>query len=85
MKFGLRHLPLKTFNGEDLNLERLTSILTQVSISPTFYKRLFCTKVFCAAFLYLQFGFEVFCQNNIGTKTAHKMLVKLATGSHFLL
>ncbi len=30
---------------------------SQVSISPTFYEQLFHTKVFCEAFLYLQFGF----------------------------
>ncbi len=47
----------------------------QVSISPIFYEQLFHTKVFCAAFMYLQFGFVIFWQNNFGT---HKMLVKLA-------
>ena len=33
---------------------------SQVSISPTFYRELFCTKVFCAAFQYLQFVFVTF-------------------------
>jgi len=37
----------------------------------------FCTKVFCTAFFYLQFGFVIFRQNNIGAKAALKMLVKL--------
>jgi len=31
-----------------------------VSISSTFYEQLFCMKVFCAAFLQLQFGFVIF-------------------------
>jgi len=34
----------------------------QVSISPTFYEQLFCAKVFCKAFLLLQFGFVIFCK-----------------------
>jgi len=37
----------------------------------------FCTKVFCAAFMGLQFGFVIFWQNDFGAKAAHKMLVKL--------
>jgi hypothetical protein len=51
-----------------------------VSISPTFYEQFFHTKVFCNAFLYLQFGFVILWHNNIGAKTAHKMLTKLTTG-----
>ena len=51
----------------------------QVSISPTFYEQLFCTKVFFAAFLYLQFGFVIFWQKEIGAKDVHKILVKLTT------
>ena len=47
------------------------------SISPTFYAQLFCTKVFSAAFLYLQFGFVFVWRKNIGAKAARKMLVKL--------
>jgi hypothetical protein len=42
-----------------------------------FYEQLFCTKVFYAAFLCLQFGFVIFWQKDFGTKAAHKMLVKL--------
>ncbi len=34
-------------------------------------------KVFCAAFVCLQFGFVIFWQKDFGTKAAHKMLVKL--------
>jgi len=40
----------------------------------------FCMKVFCAAFLLLQFGCAIFCQKNIGAKAACKMLIKLTTG-----
>jgi hypothetical protein len=39
---------------------------SQVSISPTFYGLLFCTKVFRSAFFYLQFGFVIFLQKIIG-------------------
>jgi hypothetical protein len=38
----------------------------QVSISPTIYMRLFCTKVLRKAFLKLHFRFELFGCNNIG-------------------
>jgi len=41
------------------------------------YGRLFCAKVFCAAFVYLQFGFEIFWQKNTGKKAALKTLMKL--------
>jgi len=37
----------------------------------------FC--VCCAAFLQLRFGFVIFWRKNIGTKAAHKMLMKLTT------
>ena len=50
-----------------------------VSISATFYKQLFCTKAFCAAFLYLQFVFVIFWQKEIGAKAACKVLVKLTS------
>ncbi len=42
--------------------------------------RLFHTKVFCAAFLKLEFSFVTFWQKNIGAKAAPKMLMKLTTG-----
>jgi len=49
---------------------RKTKLLAaQVSISQTFYKKLFCTKVFCAAFLLLQFGYVIFWQKTIGSKS----------------
>ena len=46
-----------------------------VSISPIFYEQLFCTKVFCAAFLCLQLVFVIFWWKDFGAKAAHKMLV----------
>ena len=49
---------------------------TLVSISTIFYKQLFRTKAFCAAFTCLQFGFVIFRQKDFGAKAAHKMLVK---------
>ena len=52
----------------------------QVSILLTFYDHLFHTKVFCEGFICLQFRFVIFWPKEIGTKTAHKMLVKLTTG-----
>jgi hypothetical protein len=55
----------------------------QVSISPIFYEHLFCMKVFCAAFMCLKFGFVMFWQKDLGTKVAHKMLVKLTSGASF--
>jgi len=36
--------------------------------------------VLCIAFLYLQFGFVIFRQKEIGAKAARKMLVKLTKG-----
>jgi hypothetical protein len=54
--------------------------MTQVSISPILYKQLFHTKVFCTAFMCLQFGFVIFWQKDFGAKAAHKMLVILPPG-----
>ena len=52
----------------------------QVSISPTFYKLLFQTKDFRAAFLHLHCRFILFWRKEIGAKAAHKMLVKFTPG-----
>jgi hypothetical protein len=51
-----------------------------VSISPILYMKLFHLKVFCVAFVCLQFGFVYFWRKDLGTKAAHKMLMKLAPG-----
>ncbi len=55
----------------------LTNSYFQVFISSTFYTRIFCMKVLCAAFLQLHYGFVIFGHNNIGTKGASKMEMKL--------
>jgi len=52
----------------------------QMSISTTFYVQCFHTKVFCAAFFQLQFGFVIFWCKIISAKGMCKMLVKLSTG-----
>jgi hypothetical protein len=51
-----------------------------VSISPIFYEQLFCSKVFCTAFMCLQLGFVIFWRKDLGAKAAHEMLVKLTLG-----
>jgi hypothetical protein len=43
-------------------------------------QQLFHTKVLCALFMCLQFGFVIFWPKDIGAKAAHKMLVKLTPG-----
>ncbi len=52
-------------------------------ISPTFYPRLFCTKVLCKAFLYLHFRFELLLAKEYWRKCAYKMLVKLTQDQSF--
>ena len=44
-----------------------------------FTSSFFCTKVFCAVFLCLRYGFVIFLQKEIGAKADRKMLVKLTT------
>ncbi len=53
----------------------------KVSISPTFYARIFCTKVL-HNFLYLHSRFKLFLMQEYWLKYAHKMLVKLTKGVH---
>jgi hypothetical protein len=55
-------LPLsqKSLYGQILRYCDIFSEKEQVSISPTFYARLFCTKVLREAFLYLYFRLELF-------------------------
>ncbi len=47
------------------------------------YKKLFCTKVFSAAFMCLHLGFVGFCQKEISEKSTLKMLLKLTIGVNF--
>jgi hypothetical protein len=51
----------------------------QVSISSTFYGRLFIRKCFAKLFSNYSLAFWLFLQNKIGTKAARKMLIKLTT------
>ena len=61
----------------------LTSIIDSlVSISPIIDKQFLCTKVFCAAFLYLQFVFIIIWQKEIFEQAAHTMMVKLTRVSN---
>jgi hypothetical protein len=65
----------------------LPSFSILVSILPIFYEQLFAffhMKVFCAAYMCLQFGFVIFWQKDFGAKAAHKMLVKLTPGLMFV-
>jgi hypothetical protein len=57
----------------------------KVSIAPTFYEELFCTKLFCKAFMSLQFEFAQFLQKEIGAKAACKKWVKLTKGVNFTI
>jgi hypothetical protein len=50
----------------------------QVSISSTFYERLFCTNM-----TFRQLSLITVWQKNIGAKSAHKMTVKLTTGHKY--
>jgi hypothetical protein len=55
-----------------LSLKSLTETLkevAQVSISPIFYEQLFHTNVFCAAFMYLQFGFVIYLAKGFWRKS----------------
>jgi hypothetical protein len=63
-------------------MELIRQVSSLKSISPILYKQLFQTKVFCAAFMCLQFGLVIFWQKDFGTKGAHKMLVKLTPDGH---
>jgi len=56
-----------------------TKAAHKVSILSHFMRNVFCTKVFCTAFLWLQFGFVIFWCKNIGVKTARKIFMKLTT------
>jgi hypothetical protein len=60
-----------------------TNWLVKLTASVNFTNILqaaFCTKVFCAAFMCLQFGFVSFWRKDFGAKAAHKKLAKLTPG-----
>jgi hypothetical protein len=50
--------------------------VVQVTISPTFYAQLFCTKVLRKASLYLHFRFVIFWNKNIGAKASRKIEIE---------
>jgi len=50
-----------------------------LTISPTFYARILCTKVLRAAFLRLHFGFVIFWRKNIDTRGGHKIWMNLTS------
>jgi hypothetical protein len=52
LPYGFHIKIIVGFDGEDR--------CNEVSISPTFNKQLFCVKVFCSAFICLEFGFVSF-------------------------
>jgi hypothetical protein len=58
-------------------------LLSMTVISPILYEQLFHTKVLCAPFMCLQFGFVIFWRKDFDAKAAHKMLVKMTHGCHF--
>ena len=70
----------KITNPNCKHLKAVQRTLVWLSISPIFYVQLFHTKVLCAPFMCLQFGFVIFWQMDFGAKAAHKMLVKLTPG-----
>jgi hypothetical protein len=49
-----------------------------------FYATVFCTKVLCAAFLLLHFGFRIFGDKILYKKQAHKTVMKLTPGVNFI-
>jgi hypothetical protein len=59
--------------------QKMTKILLEL-ISPIFYEQFFSAKCF-AKLICWQFGFVIFWWKEIGAKTAHKMLMKLASGA----
>ncbi len=55
-----------------------------VSISPTLYAQLFCTKVLQKAFLYYTFQVCTFWAQGYWQKNARQVLVKLAPGVKYI-
>jgi len=65
--FGLKSNPSSLIDNID-SIPYIPDIIpdlkhddVQVSISPTFYAQIFCTKVFWKLFFYLQFEFVILC------------------------
>jgi len=62
---------------------RKNTLRLKVLISPTFGEQFFAQNYITVAFLYLQFGFVIFWQKNIGAKASRKMFMKLTSGLLF--
>jgi len=67
---------------KNIGAKATSKMLMKLNKGVNFIKilQLFCTKVLCAAFLQLQFGFVIFWRKYFGAKTACKMLMKLTKG-----
>jgi len=59
-----------------------SSLLSQVSISPTFYEHFIVKK--CFSRLFSTYSLCNFWQSNIGVKATCKMFVKLTEGVNFI-
>jgi hypothetical protein len=70
-------IPKFVQRNKTLDPDGTTAQVCLESISPTFYARLFSTKVSRKTFLYLDFRFVLFWRKNIGAKAARILLVKL--------
>jgi len=79
--FAPKSFRQKITNPNCKHLKAAQRTLVWLQISPIFYQQLFHTKVLCAPFMCLQFGFVIFWRKDFDTKAAHKMLVKLTPGN----
>jgi hypothetical protein len=68
---------LKLIRANQVNQHRYTH---KGSISPTFYARLFCTKVLPEAFFVLAVKVKILLTQEYWRKCAYKMLMKLTPG-----
>jgi hypothetical protein len=86
-KWSLAQVCLTVFVWEEVSFKNIfffqffssttESKKQKLSISLTFYARLFRAKVSFKAFLYLDLRFVLFWRKNIGAKAARNLLVKL--------
>jgi hypothetical protein len=74
--FAPKSFHQKITNANCKHLKAVQRTLVWLSISPIFYEQLFNTKVLCAPFMCLQFGFLFF-----GERILAQKLVKLTPGS----
>jgi hypothetical protein len=79
VRFSDFHCSCLHYRENKKKTERALLLLQQGSISPTFYARLFCTKVLCNAFFCLKYGLNFFWHNETAANALVKLLVKLTT------